>query len=265
MAFCAYKTCFGPEQSIAASCRVDFYKFEILRDFFNCWWHHTKIKSGIDQLWSYCVWCVPIFSTQHITQIQILSHHWCRISSSKPEISHAHMCSRSARFSIGYIVCVHIQIDYLTLRTSTCFVFWLSSTPDHKVYIWHRRGEFPLAELTGHTRTVNCVSWNPTIPGLMASASDDGTVRIWGPAPFIDSPEADGLNGSCNSMSSSEELPWIWISPCIYLFCVMFSENCSNMDSWWSYSGSDDVSNNNLRINKTNGKSEHSERNCSPT
>uniref|UniRef100_A0A674MN12 WD repeat-containing protein 26 n=1 Tax=Takifugu rubripes TaxID=31033 RepID=A0A674MN12_TAKRU len=82
--------------------------------------------------------------------------------------------------------------------------FIASGSEDHKVYIWHRRGEFPLAELTGHTRTVNCVSWNPTIPGLMASASDDGTVRVWGPAPFIDSPEADGLNGSCNSMSSSE-------------------------------------------------------------
>lgn len=67
---------------------------------------------------------------------------------------------------------------------------------DHKVYIWHRRGELPIAELTGHTRTVNCVSWNPTIPGLMASASDDGTVRVWGPAPFLDSQEADALNGT---------------------------------------------------------------------
>lgn len=66
---------------------------------------------------------------------------------------------------------------------------------DHKVYIWHRRGELPIAELTGHTRTVNCVSWNPTIPGLMASASDDGTVRVWGPAPFLDSQETDGVNG----------------------------------------------------------------------
>lgn len=69
---------------------------------------------------------------------------------------------------------------------------------DHKVYIWHRRGELPIAELTGHTRTVNCVSWNPAIPGLMASASDDGTVRVWGPAPFLDSQEADGL-GNCQS------------------------------------------------------------------
>ena len=72
----------------------------------------------------------------------------------------------------------------------------LTSLPaDHKVYIWHRRSELPIAELTGHTRTVNCVSWNPVLPGLLASASDDGTIRIWGPAPFLDVHHAEGLSG----------------------------------------------------------------------
>ena len=54
---------------------------------------------------------------------------------------------------------------------------------DHKVYIWHIRREFPIAVLEGHTRTVNCVHWNPKLPNMLASASDDGTVRIWGPLP----------------------------------------------------------------------------------
>lgn len=50
---------------------------------------------------------------------------------------------------------------------------------DSKVYLWHRRQERPIMVFSGHTRTVNCVSWHPTIPLLFASASDDATVRIW--------------------------------------------------------------------------------------
>lgn len=88
--------------------------------------------------------------------------------------------------------------------TCTSFNMFVILSSDHKVYIWHRRGELPIAELTGHTRTVNCVSWNPTIPGLMASASDDGTVRVWGPAPFLDSQETDGLNGKSAKITQKQ-------------------------------------------------------------
>lgn len=58
---------------------------------------------------------------------------------------------------------------------------------DHKVYVWHIKREMPIATLTGHSRTVNCVSWNPVYHQMMASVSDDCTVRIWGPK--ITSPE----------------------------------------------------------------------------
>ena len=52
---------------------------------------------------------------------------------------------------------------------------------DHKVHIWHIKRELPVAVLEGHSRTVNCVHWNPVLPSMLVSVSDDATVRIWMP------------------------------------------------------------------------------------
>ncbi|BFZ11631.1 hypothetical protein BsWGS_14670 [Bradybaena similaris] len=56
-----------------------------------------------------------------------------------------------------------------------------SGSEDHKVFVWHKRRETPVAVLEGHRQTVNCVHWNPKEPSMLASVSDDGTARIWGP------------------------------------------------------------------------------------
>lgn len=57
--------------------------------------------------------------------------------------------------------------------------------------MWHIKRELPIAILTGHSRTVNCVSWNPVYHQMMASVSDDCTVRIWGPRSYSEKVDSD--------------------------------------------------------------------------
>lgn len=48
-----------------------------------------------------------------------------------------------------------------------------------QIYIWRRKCKTPIKILTGHSMTVNSVTWNHAKPHMLASASDDHTVRIW--------------------------------------------------------------------------------------
>ncbi|OAF72073.1 WD repeat-containing protein 26 [Intoshia linei] len=59
--------------------------------------------------------------------------------------------------------------------------FICSGSEDNKVYIWNFEKETPISKLEGHSRAVNWVDWNPLLPKIIASASDDRTIRIWGP------------------------------------------------------------------------------------
>ncbi|CAI8602773.1 unnamed protein product [Vicia faba] len=78
----------------------------------------------------------------------------------------------------------HKQCKYVI---RSCFgglnsTFIASGSENSEVYIWNTRSSKPIEVLSGHTLTVNCVSWNPKRPQMLASASDDHTIRIWGPS-----------------------------------------------------------------------------------
>ena len=40
------------------------------------------------------------------------------------------------------------------------------------IYCWYTLWQ-------AHTADVNCVSWHPTDPALLATCSDDASIRVW--------------------------------------------------------------------------------------
>lgn len=56
------------------------------------------------------------------------------------------------------------------------------SYEDASVYVWHRETGVLIEVLKGHGEgSVNSVAWNPKNERMLASCSDDHTIRIWEP------------------------------------------------------------------------------------
>lgn len=82
-----------------------------------------------------------------------------------------------------------------TIYSSFCpkGTFIASGSEDGKVYIYNVQREQPVAILHGHGKCVNCVTWNPKHSQLLVSASDDRTIRLWGPAPLSEVKKSDAV------------------------------------------------------------------------
>lgn len=74
--------------------------------------------------------------------------------------------------------------------------FVATGTESGKVPVWQRDTGELLAVLEGHTATVNAVAWGPARPEVMATASDDGTVRIWVAEAELEGREGRKLEGA---------------------------------------------------------------------
>lgn len=74
--------------------------------------------------------------------------------------------------------------------------FIASGSEDSQVYIWLRSNEELVSVLPGHAGSVNSVSWNPRNSHMLASGSDDCTIRIWGTS--VGCPSSSSMKSSCS-------------------------------------------------------------------
>jgi WD40 repeat protein len=57
--------------------------------------------------------------------------------------------------------------------------FVCSGSEDSMIYIWDAENGDLLQKIAGHSGVVNSVRWTDCNGGMLLSASDDGTIRLW--------------------------------------------------------------------------------------
>ncbi|KAL9145012.1 hypothetical protein ABFS82_13G011700 [Erythranthe guttata] len=70
------------------------------------------------------------------------------------------------------------------VRACFCGQFIASGSEDSMVHIWCTVTGRQISQFVGHSGTVNCVSWNPARPLMLASGGDDHIVQAWDFDPY---------------------------------------------------------------------------------
>lgn len=131
------------------------------------------------------------FGSQRLLQLLVEEKvRWMKWQSQKVELPDSPRSTFLLAFSpdrwqvtrwLSPIVRVHLDLQSLELLycSSPYRTLMASTHVNHNIYITEVKTGKCLHSLVGHRRTPWCVTFHPTIPGLVASGCLDGEVRIW--------------------------------------------------------------------------------------
>jgi len=122
-----------------------------------------------------------LLESEHITSLQVSSNDKYALVNVRSSELHIWDLERKKivkKFS-GH---AHTSVVIRSCFGGVNQIFVASGSEDDIVNIWNRESGTLVGTLKGHLSIVNSVSWNPQDPFMLASASDDHTIKIWVPS-----------------------------------------------------------------------------------